>query len=154
MNVTRNAETAPIGCFVIIEEMDLSTHGIVALVRNAEGRFLLLEDAREQMKGRWAPPHGRCEAVDASEEDGVTREVYEETRLTVSPVGKVHTQLADTKVKTVSFWVVRSGGEEVVLDSESSDFGWFTIDEALKLPLYPGTKTFFEKVRTREISLE
>lgn len=72
--------------------MDLSTHGIVALVRDAEGRFLLLEDAREQMKGLWAPPHGRLEENDESEEAGVVREVFEETGLTVRPIQKVHTQ--------------------------------------------------------------
>lgn len=59
--------------------MDLTTHGIVALVRNSNGEFLLLEDARDLMKGKWAPPHGRCEASDASEADGVIREVKEET---------------------------------------------------------------------------
>jgi hypothetical protein len=49
---------------------DLLTHGIVALVRNKEGKFLLLEDARELMKGHWAPPHGRCVSTDESEGQG------------------------------------------------------------------------------------
>ncbi len=133
---------------------DLSAHGIIALVRNNEGRFLLLEDARELMKGYWAPPHGRCEAGDASEAAGVIREVKEETGLSVTPIKSVLTQPADTKVKTVSFWVVEATSGEVVLDEESSDYGWFTVSEALGLKLYPGTKTFFEKVSTGELALD
>lgn len=133
--------------------MDLSTHGIVALVRDTEGRFLLLEDAREQMKGLWAPPHGRLEKDDESEEAGVVREVFEETGLTVRPIRKVHTQPADTKVKTVSFWIVETDKSEVLLDEESSRYGWFSFDEVLSLPLYPGTKSFFESVKDGEIAI-
>lgn len=134
--------------------MDLSTHGIVALVQNSEGKFLLLEDARDPMKGLWAPPHGRCEPTDKSEEDGVKREVYEETGIRVEPIRKVHTQPADTKVKTVSFWLVAAPDSKVALDDESSNYGWFTIAEALQLPLYPGTQKFFQMVMRGKIALE
>lgn len=134
--------------------MDLTSHGVVALVRNDKGEFLLLEDARDLMKGKWAPPHGRCEATDASEADGVVREVNEETGLTVVPVQKVHIQPADTKVKIVSFWLVTSDSTKVILDSESSQYKWASIDEALAMPLYPGTKRFFEKVKLGEIRFD
>jgi 8-oxo-dGTP diphosphatase len=133
---------------------DLSSHGVIALIRNKAGKFLLLEDAREPMKGHWAPPHGRCETSDPSEKDGVIREVKEETGLDVSPVQVILTQPADTKVKTVSFWLVDSTNETVQLDEESSDFGWFSPAEALELQLYPGTKLFFEKVINNEIGLD
>lgn len=137
----------------MLRYMDLSTHGIVALVRNQAGKFLLLEEARELMRDYWAPPHGRCETTDISEEQGVIREVKEETGLAVIPVKKVLTQPADTKVKTVSFWVVDSESDTPVVNEESSSFGWFTVDEALRLPLYPGTKLFFEKVKSGEVEL-
>lgn len=134
--------------------MDLGTHGIVALVRDADGKFLLLEDAREQMKGLWAPPHGRCETDDLTEKNGVIREVKEETCLKVKPIKKVHTRPADTKVKTVSFWLVESTSKNITLDEESSDSGWFTIEEALNMSLYPGTRQFFEMVRDRRVILD
>lgn len=133
---------------------DLSTHGIVAIVKNSEGKFLLLEDAREEMKGHWAPPHGRCENSDITEENGVIREVKEETGLDVKPLRAVLTQPADTKVKTVSFWLVETRDYTVKLDEESSRFGWYSTEEALKLLLYPGTKLFFEKVLRGEITLD
>lgn len=132
---------------------DLDAHGIVALVRNRDGKFLLLEDARELMKGQWAPPHGRCDPGDKTEEQAVVREVLEETGLTVKPIRKVLTQAADTKVKTVSFWLVDSPEGSIRLDGESSDYGWFTVGEALELPLYPGTHTFFELVRTGGVKI-
>ncbi len=135
--------------------MDLSSHGIVSLVRNDSGQFLLLEDSREQMFGYWAPPHGRCEPTDLNEEDGVIRETREETGLVVDPIKKLLTQSADTKVNTVSFWLVNLVGGKIKIDkSETSNHGWFTADEALGLKLYPGTKSFFEKVKAGDINLE
>jgi len=134
--------------------MDLSSHGIVSLVRNSQGQFLLLEDSREEMKGCWAPPHGRCENSDVYEETSVVRETLEETGLKVTPVKKLLTQAADTKVKSVSFWLVDWTEGELNIDpSESSESGWFTIPEASKLKLYPGTKIFFDKVMKGDIEL-
>jgi 8-oxo-dGTP pyrophosphatase MutT (NUDIX family) len=133
--------------------MDLSSHGIVALVRNKAGKFLLLEDSRDLMKGYWAPPHGRCEVTDESEALGVEREVKEETNLIVRPIKKVHSQPADTKVKTVSFWVVECEDGKPILNEESSSYGWFSVDEALSINLYPGTKSFFEKVKAGKVLL-
>ena len=104
------------------------------------------------MKGLWAPPHGRCKKGDLTEAQGVIREVKEETGLDVTPIRSVHTQPADTKVKTVSFWLVESRGEDVILNEESSDSGWFTVEEALNMPLYPGTKLFFEMVCAGKLS--
>lgn len=132
--------------------MDLSSHGIVALVRSPENKYLLLEDCREQMRGYWAPPHGRCENSDKSEEAGVIRETFEETGLRVSPVKAILTQPADTKVKSVSFWLVDLVGGDLKIDTtETSNHAWLTIDEALQIKLYPGTKIFFSKVASGEI---
>jgi 8-oxo-dGTP pyrophosphatase MutT (NUDIX family) len=134
--------------------MDLSTHSIVALVTDGGGKFILLEDSREPLKGFWAPPHGRCELTDSSEEDGVVREVKEETGLSVVPIRKVWTQRADTKVQTVSFWIVEEHFGELKLNEESSAFGWYDIEEALRLQLYPGTQTFFEMVKAGKLRLK
>jgi ADP-ribose pyrophosphatase YjhB (NUDIX family) len=133
---------------------NLETHGIVALVCDADDRFLLLEDSRELMRGSWAPPHGRCESSDVDEAAGVIREVKEETNLDVEPVRILLTQPADTKVRTVSFWLVNSHSDEVIIDSsETSKHGWFSVAEALELKLYPGTRLFFDKVVRGEIDL-
>ncbi|WIG58343.1 MAG: hypothetical protein OJF49_001089 [Ktedonobacterales bacterium] len=132
----------------------MPSHGIVALIRNDLEQYLLLEDAREPMLGYWAPPHGRCEPTDTSEEQSIVREVLEETGLTVTPLEKVFTQPADTKVKTVSFWLVHAASASTIgLNDESSAYGWFDIESLLKLRLYPGTRTFFERVLNGEVRL-
>ena len=104
------------------------------------------------MRGHWAPPHGRCEAKDKTEETSVIRETFEETGITVRPVAKLHTQPADTKIRDVSFWLAEAKNIVVTLDEESSAFAWKTISDALKdLLLYPGTRSFLEKVSNGEI---
>lgn len=130
----------------------MKDHSIVAIVKDKD-KYLLLEDARELMLGKWAPPHGRCEITDKSEEDCVARETQEETQLRVKPIRKLWTQEADTKVKTVSFWLVEIIGGEIGIEAESSRYGWFSLDEILELNLYPGTKTFFELVKGGKISI-
>jgi len=129
------------------------SHGVVAVIMQG-GKFLLLKDARELMQGYWAPPHGRCDEKDTSEEESVAREVLEETGLVVKPVRKLWTTKADTKVETVSFWLVNIVGGAMKLDkAESSEHGWFSLEEALKLKLYPGTKMFFELVKEEKITI-
>lgn len=129
----------------------MSNHGIVAIVIK-DNKYLLLEDDRELMLGYWAPPHGRCDSEDSNEENCVVREVFEETNLNSKPIKKLWTTKADTKVKTVSFWLVELIGGEIQIDkSESSRYGWFMLNECLKLKLYPGTKKFFELVKKGEI---
>lgn len=59
--------------------------------------------------------------------------------------------LSDTKVKTVAFWLARATDTLITLNEESLQYGWFSIPEALNLPLYPGTKLFFEQVRDGKI---
>ncbi|OGY56958.1 MAG: hypothetical protein A2Y84_00710 [Candidatus Colwellbacteria bacterium RBG_13_48_8] len=130
----------------------MKEHGIVAIVHDGN-KYLLLEDARDLMLGKWAPPHGRCEVSDKSEEECVARETYEETQLKIKPIKKLWTQEADTKVKTVSFWLVKILEGEIKIEDESSHYGWFTLDEVLELDLYPGTKKFFELVEKGEVSI-
>lgn len=118
-----------------------------------EGKILFLKDSRNLMLNQWSFPHGRCEATDKLEEKTVIREVFEETCLKVKPIKKLWTTTADTKIKTVSFWMAEVIEGQIKIDpAESSEYGWFTIDEALKLELYPGTEKFLELVEKGEIT--
>lgn len=131
----------------------IKNHGVVVLIRDDQQRFLLLKDSRELMLDYWAPPHGRCDESDKNEKDTVAREALEETNLQVLPFKKVWTTEADTKVKTISFWLAEIISGEIKIDKrESSEYGWFTIDEALNLKLYPGTKKFFVLLKQRDIT--
>jgi 8-oxo-dGTP pyrophosphatase MutT (NUDIX family) len=131
----------------------VENHGVVVII-DKDNKFLLLEDSRELMKGKWGPPHGRCKNTDKTEEDSVIRETYEETGFKVKPLRKLWTTKADTKVKTVSFWLAEIiDGKIKINKKESSNFGWFTINEATTLNLYPGTSSFFKLVKKGEIGI-
>ena len=136
--------------------MDLGSHGVVILIPDKEGKYLLLKEARDLLQDHWAPPHGRGDKRDPSEEYTVRREAHEETGLHVVPVKKLLTIPADTKVKTVSFWLaVCEDLEALHVDPrEAADHGWFTPKEALTLTLYPGTRHFLERVESGEIKLD
>ncbi len=134
-----------------MKEMD--NHGIAAIVIK-EGKFLLLEDSRHPMSGYWGPPHGRCTSEDPSEWDCVAREVLEETSLNVRPIRKLWTTKADTKVESVSFWLVEVLGGNIKIDAkESRSQGWFTLDDALKVKLYPGTRRFLTLLKENRIQI-
>jgi len=129
------------------------SHAIIAVLIK-DNKFLLLEDSRAQMLGHWAPVHGRCKDKDKSEKDSVIQEVLEETNLRVNPVRKLWTTKADTKTKTVTFWSAEIISGKIKIDKkETSRYGWFTLEEGLKLKLYPGTRKFFEKVKNKKIIL-
>ena len=131
----------------------IKKHGVVILIKN-DKKILLLKDSRELMLDYWAPPHGRCDESDENEEATVIRETFEETNLQVLPIKKIWETKADTKVKTVAFWLAEIIGGEIKIDErESSEYGWFTIEEAFNLKLYPGTKKFFVLVKQGDIAI-
>jgi ADP-ribose pyrophosphatase YjhB (NUDIX family) len=127
--------------------IDLSSHGVVAVIIKND-KFLMIKEAQKLLNGHWGPPHGVCGPEDVNEEATIIRKTKSETGLEVIPIKKITTAPADTKVKTISFWLTEMPGEQnIVLDEAvASEYGWFTVDEALKLPLYPGTKKFFENI--------
>jgi 8-oxo-dGTP pyrophosphatase MutT (NUDIX family) len=133
--------------------IDLGSHGIVAVLRRGD-KYLLIKEARDLLNGHWAPPHGRMNPEDQDEETAVIRESMEEIGIKVVPVKKIITVPADTKTKTISFWLVESvGDKEMVFDkTEISESGWFTVDEALGLLLYPATKNFFTDIKEGTIA--
>ena len=131
----------------------MKSHGIAAIIKK-DNKFLLLKESRDLLFGLWKPPSGRAEEFDLDEEATVMREVKEETDLEVKPIKKLWTTKADTKVKTVSFWLAEIIGGDLKIDErEASEFKWATTDEALELKLYPGTKKFFEKVKAGKIEI-
>lgn len=53
-----------------------------------------------------------------------------------------------------SFWLTEVVKGDIVLDKkESSEYGWFNLEEALNLWLYPATKNFFGLVKKGQIEV-
>jgi phosphoglycolate phosphatase-like HAD superfamily hydrolase/8-oxo-dGTP pyrophosphatase MutT (NUDIX family) len=130
-------------------------HGVVAIIRDEEGRYLLIEEGRSghPYKGHWSGPHGVCEPNDIIEEETLVREVAEECAIDVHPRCKLYTRQADTKINTVSFWETEPIHSQIpqvqTASREVSRVGWFAEDDILagNIALYPGTKDFFNKHR-------
>ena len=126
-------------------------HGVVAIIKNKLNQILLIQEARQghPYKGCWSGPHGVCKSSDILEEETVCRETFEECGVEVIPVRKLHTRKADTKISTVSFWEAKLPDGVVpsfeTCPLEVADIRWFDLDEIQndKVPLYPGTKSFF-----------
>jgi ADP-ribose pyrophosphatase YjhB (NUDIX family) len=132
-----------------------SNHGVVAIIQNEENEFLLIKDGdpKHEYVGYWSGPHGVCNDEDVLEEETVVRETLEECGITVKPLRKLYTQTADTKVSTVSFWEAELTNQKNVtfkLDPrEVSEIDWIPYEDIVnyKVPLYPGTKDFFNKYK-------
>ncbi len=138
---------------IILPMNKYKDYGIVTIIYN-NGKLLLTKETRSEFLDLWAPPHGICEQIDGNEKECVIREVREKTGLRVVPVKRLHSQPADSKVKTIYFWKAECDVQKVVLDKKSSEYGWFTVSEALKLDLYPGTEKFLRKIESGHLSLE
>jgi ADP-ribose pyrophosphatase YjhB (NUDIX family) len=106
-----------------------------AVVRDGEGRVLLVRRAHEPSQGLWSLPGGR---VEEGEEPAAAaaREVREETGLDVAVGAMLGTYafgpyVVDDFAATVRGGTLRAG-------DDASDAGWFDADQLRLLPLSPG----------------
>lgn len=126
-------------------------HGIVALVRNEQGDFPLVQEARagHRYLDHWSGPHGVCEGRDVVEEETVVREVRGECGITVRPARRRRGDRADTRIDTVSFWMAELVDEAQAPRPDGRETGqvaWVPLRmiEDGGLPLYEGTRRFFD----------
>ena len=127
------------------------SHGVVALIQNANGEYLLLQEARinNPYFGAWSGPHGTCVPDDILEEETVARETYEECGLRVVPIHAVYERAADTKVRTVTFWEATpmddSNNAFLADRKEISGIQWASLEliRSGSLELYSGTRDYF-----------
>jgi ADP-ribose pyrophosphatase YjhB (NUDIX family) len=114
---------------------------VAALCRDDSGRILLVKQIDS---GKWSTPGGAIEPGE-SPEQATIREVHEETGLHISVDG-LRTAVGGPEYRTIygngdelSFVVLVydatvTGGEPTPDDEETSDVGWFAIEELDELP--------------------
>ena len=106
-------------------------------------------------RGYWQFPEGKAK-INEDPQDAARRELYEETRvkagklefLTSSPVEIKSFGLTIPIGKRMVYIVVdtNSNTNKIELSREHSDYGWYTLEEALKLKLVPGMTTILKKL--------
>jgi len=115
--------------------------GCSAAIFDGQGRVLL---TKRKDNGQWCLPSGGMEPGESAAE-GCEREVFEETGLSVRVkrlVGvyshpdqlTVYSETDKFQIVALHFETEVTGGE-LGLSDETSDFGYFTLDEAEKLEL-------------------
>lgn len=135
-----------------------NTHRIaVTAIVVKDGKYLITKraDNEKRWPGKWTVPGGKLEANDYANkphdtdeghwynvfENLVKREVKEETGIEIKNI-KYLTNLAfipDDKVPTIviSLYADHDGGE-VILNEESTDHAWITLEEAKNYELIAG----------------
>lgn len=108
---------------------------IVGGVIEKEGKFLLVQEAKEICRGKWNIPAGH---LDPNETifDGAKREVFEETGCKVELTGvlEVGNRVLENDVWMSVIFKTKLLQENISFDkSEILDVKWFTYDELLNM---------------------
>jgi 8-oxo-dGTP diphosphatase len=114
---------------------------------------LLVRRGTEPLKGEWSLPGG---AVDLGErlQQGIAREVLEETGLQVQPIevaGVIDRIFVDPAGKFQYHYVLidylcRVNGGELLAGSDAQDVRWFTVDQLEELRLERYTDELIRKL--------
>lgn len=114
---------------------------IGAIVFDEQERLLLVKRANPPAQGKWSLPGGRLESGETSE-DGVVREVREETGLDVKVVREVGTIQRDAPSGDTyvirDFLCALTVSATPVADDDASDAGFFALTEVVELPTSEG----------------
>jgi mutator protein MutT len=112
-----------------------SVRGAGAVIRDGEGRVLLILRDQEPAMGRWSLPGGRLEEGETSAQ-AVVREVLEETGLVVE-AGELLATI-DLGRFLVDDYAVTVVGGELRAGDDAADVRWCTPEEMAELPLTDG----------------
>ena len=108
-----------------------------AVVRDAEGAFLLVRRARDPQAGRWSLPGGRVEPGETLEE-ALAREVWEETGYEVAVgglVGTVSIPAAENTVYVVADHACAVVGGALQAGDDAAEARWVHPELMRRLPL-------------------
>lgn len=108
---------------------------IVGGIIEKDGKFLLVQEAKEKCRGKWNIPAGHLESGE-SIFDGTKREVFEETGCKVELTGVL--QIINKVLKNDVFMFITFSTnlveEKIVYDkSEILDVKWFSYEELLNM---------------------
>src|SRR5690349_12959633 len=103
-----------------------AVHGAGAVIRDDQGRLLLIQRGHEPALGRWSLPGGRLEPGETSAQ-AVVREVEEETGLVIE-AGELLATI-DLGHFIVDDYAATVVGGELRAGDDAADVRWCTLDE-------------------------
>ncbi len=115
----------------------IRTQAAATVVRDAEGRFLLILRGHAPAAGRWSLPGGRVEAGE-SLEDAAVRETLEETGLHVRVdrlLGSLEIPHGRQEVFEVHDFLASPIGGTLQAGDDAADAGWFSHEEMIAMEL-------------------
>ena len=113
----------------------MSTSIAAGGVIEQEGKYLLIQEAREDIHGKWNLPAGRLDPGETVSE-AAKREIYEECGFSVELTGVCQIgswKLVDNIAIGIIFSTKIVGGEINFNPDEIMDAKWFTYDEILAM---------------------
>lgn len=126
---------------------------VAAIIENPNGEILLIKRSSdaEEFPNYWEDVGGRLKQSE-SPEDGLKREIREETGLTdiemIKPLTMFHVfrkgaKKSDNELIGISFWC-KTNNLDVTLSHEHSDYKWLSPDEAFLLTEHPTVKNYIK----------
>jgi 8-oxo-dGTP diphosphatase len=109
-----------------------------AVIKDGQGRLLLIKRGHEPGAGLWSIPGGRIEPGE-TDEQAVIREIREETGLVVVPgrlVGRVRRPGGDGTVLDIRDYAAEVTGGTLAAGDDAADARW--VADAGRLPLTEG----------------
>lgn len=126
------------------------------LIFNQKGKVFLITSPK--WKGKYVIPGGHIELGETIEQ-AFKREIKEETNLDIFDIKFITLQefvFGEEFHKRRHFifldYACKTKNTNVVLDKEGSDYIWTTLDEALKLPIEPYTRTTILRYKEKYLS--
>ena len=125
-----------------------------ALILDRKDRVLLVK--QDKWRGKYVIPGGHIELGETME-DALRREIREETGLDIHDIQFAVLQefiFDDAYHKRGHFifidFVCRTDSEDVVLNDESQEYVWVSLEEAVELPIDAYTRRLIEHQRAKE----
>lgn len=119
---------------------------LAAVVRRADRYLLCLRPPEKRHGGLWEFPGGKLDPGESNQE-GVIRELREELDVEVTWVGGVMYSSGDPGSPfVIHFLPTEIQGEPQAL--EHRQVGWFTLEEAARMPMAPSDASFLKHLST------
>lgn len=113
---------------------------VAANLIEKDGKYLLIQEGKEHVRGEWNLPAGSLE-IGETPVEGAKREAKEETGLTVEPESLVETYIPPRSedpnniVNFVYHSQIQDGEVSIREEDTVIDYGWFTEEEIEDLDL-------------------